>query len=224
MSLITGPRVLVAVLALCYAGFLAWYDADAEVLDAADLDAYFAQIRERAGTAEGEGHGQARLFEELRRLAENDDGDEFYMLNLIDFREQAQYPPGAGYGGSALDADARYNRAIVPVLLAHGGHPLFLATPTGRFLDEPGDHTSWERVALVRYRSRRDLVEMVVDLAGAGVGIHKWAAIEKTQVFPTRPVFSLFFVRMPVAVLLIALGGLLHRLLRRQPWYDGARS
>lgn len=224
MSLITGPRVLAAVLVLLYAGFLAWYDADAEVLADADLDGYFAQIRERADTADGEGHGQQRLFDELRRLAASDDGDEFYMLNLIDFREQALYPSGAGFDGSARDADARYNRAIVPVLLRHGGHPLFLGNPAGRFLDEPGDHTAWERVALVRYRSRRDLIEMVVDLAGAGIGVHKWAAIEKTQVFPIKPAFGLIFVRAPVALLLAALGGLLHLLLRHKAWYAGARA
>ncbi|MES0872726.1 hypothetical protein [Sinimarinibacterium thermocellulolyticum] len=223
MSLITGRRVLVAALLLLYAGFIAWYDADRAVLSEADLAAYFAQIRARAGSSEGEGHGQERLFEELRRLAASDDGDEFYMLNLIDFRDEAQYPPGSAYGGSALDADARYNRAIVPVLLRHGGHPLFLGTPMGRFLDEPGDHTAWERVALVRYRSRRDLVEMVVALAGAGIGVHKWASIEKTQVFPVKPVFGLFFVRVPVALLLAALGGLLHLLLRRSAWYSAAR-
>lgn len=224
MSLITGPRILVAALVLLYAGFLAWYDADGGVLSDADLDAYFAQIRERTGTSAGEGHGQERLFEELRRLAASDDGDEFYMLNLIDFREQAQYPPGSSFDGSALDADARYNRAIVPVLLKHGGHPLFLGDPMGRFLDEPGDHTAWERVALVRYRSRRDLIEMVVELAGAGIGVHKWASIEKTQVFPNKPVFSLFFVRAPVALLLAALGGLLHLLLRRRSWYAGVQT
>jgi hypothetical protein len=224
MSLMTGPRILVAALVLLYAGFIAWYDADSAVLSDADLDTYFAQIRERAGASEGEGHGQERLFEELRRLAASDDGDEFYMLNLIDFREHALYPEGAGYSGSALDADARYNRAIVPVLLRHGGHPLFLGTPMGRFLDEPGDHTAWERIALVRYRSRRDLIKMVVDLAGAGIGVHKWASIEKTQVFPNKPVFSLFFVRAPVALLIVVIGGLLHLLLRRRAWYTGART
>ncbi|MFP5307709.1 MAG: hypothetical protein ACLGI7_18055 [Gammaproteobacteria bacterium] len=146
------------------------------------------------------------------------------MLNLIDFREQALYPAGSGFDGDARAADARYNRAIVPVLLAHGGHPLFLGTPMGRFIDEPGDHVAWERVALVRYRSRRDLFEMVVDLAGAGVAVHKWAAIEKTQVFPVKPVWGLIFVRMPVALLLVLLGLGVHLLLRRKPWYsrDGA--
>lgn len=224
MPLITGPRLLVAALVLSYAAFLAWYDADGGVLDDTDLDAYFVQIRERASASEGEGHGMEQLFEELRRLAASDDGDEFYMLNLIDFREEALYPAGSGFDGSARDADARYNRAIVPVLLRHGGHPLFLGNPMGRFLDEAGDHTAWERVALVRYRSRRDLVEMVVDLAGAGIGVHKWAAIEKTQVFPVKPVFGLIFVRAPVALLLAVLGGLLHLLLRRRAWYAGARA
>jgi hypothetical protein len=227
MSFFTGPRILAAALVLIYVAFLAWYDRSSAPLKPTEVEAYFAQIAQRAGpSGEGEGHGRERLFEELRRLAASDDGDEFYMLNLIDFREQALYPPGTGYGTDALDADARYNRAIVPVLLAHGGHPLFLGTPMGRFIDEAGDHTAWERVALVRYRSRRDLFEIVVDLAGAGTAVHKWASIEKTQVFPIQPVWGLIFVRAPVALLLALIGLGVHLFLRRRPWYarSGARA
>ena len=41
------------------------------------------------------------------------------------------------------------------------------------------------------------------------ITVHKWAAIEKTHIFPVQPLISLIFVRATVAVLLAALGGLL---------------
>jgi hypothetical protein len=218
MSLLTGPRILVLVLAVLYGVFLAWYGGSSTPLTPEETERYLATVKAKAGGGEGQVHGIERMLEELRRLCANDDGREFLMLNLIDFRDQALYPAGSPFTGSALDADARYNRAIVPVLLKHGGHPVLLATPSGPFIEEVGDH-HWDRVAVVRYRSRRDLLEIVVELAGAGVAAHKWAAIERTQVFPMAPAFTLGSPRGQVAVLLLALGGLLHLLLRRRAGY-----
>ncbi|HEY0974354.1 MAG TPA: hypothetical protein VGE57_07660 [Solimonas sp.] len=222
MSLITGPRLLALVLALTYAAFLHWYNGSGTPLTPQETERYLAEIQARAaaaGEGRSESHGLERMLAELRLLCANDDGGDFWMLNLIDFREQAQYPADSPFAGiSALEADALYNRAIVPVLLRHGGHPLFLASPAGRFIEEVGDH-QWDRVAMVRYRSRRDLLEIVVELAGAGVGQHKWAAIERTQVFPMKPVFMLGSARGVAGILLIAVGGLLHLGLRRRRWY-----
>ena len=43
--------------------------------------------------------------------------------------------------------------------------------------------------------------------------MHKWAAIEKTHVFPVKPLISLVFVRGAVAALLILVGTTLTHLL-----------
>lgn len=214
----TGPRILVAALVVIYAVFLIWYGGHGTPLTPEETDRLFAGIAERA---KNEPNPDGRIREELRTLAASDDGNEFYMLNLIRYRPKALYPAGSGYGEDALEADARYNRAIAPYLLRHGGVPVFIGEPQGRFLDEAGDPV-WQRVAIVRYRSRRDLLEMVIDLAGQNVAVHKWASIEKTQVFPVRPIFSLIFVRGPVAALLVLLGLLLHVGLRRAAWYRAA--
>jgi hypothetical protein len=47
------------------------------------------------------------------------------------------------------------------------------------------------------------MLKMAVEIAGLGFDIHKWASLEKTQVFPVKPVVSLFFVRGTIAVLLL---------------------
>lgn len=216
MPLLNGPRLLAALLLALYLGFLAWYDGAGPPLGPAEIEQYLTRIQERARAAGLK--PDPKLLAELRQLVAGDDGAEFYMLNLIRFHAQARYPTGAPWGGSGLDADSRYNRAIVPVLLRHGGHPVFLGASQGRFIDEAGD-PHWQRVAIVRYRSRRDLLEMVLDLAAAPIAVHKWAAIEKTQVFPTRSLFNLFLVRSGVGVLLILLGLGLHGLLRGRAFY-----
>jgi hypothetical protein len=215
---ITGPRVLVGVLALLYAAFVLWYGGRGEPLTQPEIDDLFATIAERASL---EPNPDGHLRDHLRTLVASDDGREFYMVNLIRYRAQAQYPPGYDLPGNALDADLRYGRAIMPYLLKHGGTPVFLSEVQGRFLHEAGDQ-DWDRVAIVRYRSRRDLLEMVAELAGRNVAVHKWASIEKTQVFPVKPLFSFVAVRGCIAVLLVGLGLLVHMVLRRARWYRGA--
>lgn len=216
--MITGPRVLAGALALLYALFVLWYGGRGEPLTQAEIEELFATIAERASLeATPDGH----LRDHLRTLVASDDGREFYMVNLIRYRAQAQYPPGYELPGNALDADLRYGRAIMPYLLKHGGTPVFLGDVQGRFLHEAG-HQDWDRVAVVRYRSRRDLLEMVAELAGRNVAVHKWASIEETQVFPVKPLFSFVAVRGFVAAVLLGLGLVIHLALRRARWYRGA--
>lgn len=212
-----GPRILVATFVAIYLAFIAWYGGHGTPLASGEADALLAQIHARASN---DAAPDGRLFEELKQLVASDDGNEFFMLNLINYRAKALYPAGSGYGDDPLEADARYNRAIAPFLLKHGGVPVFLGTPQGRFIDEAGD-TQWQRVAIVRYRSKRDLLEMVLDLAGQNVAVHKWASIEKTQVFPVKALFSFVSVRGAVGVAFLALGLLLHFALRAIPAYRG---
>jgi hypothetical protein len=217
MSRLNGSHLLAGALALLYVAFLVWYGGHGQPLTAAETERYLAEIRARAD-AVGHPHDD-KLVEELRRLAASDDGNEYYMLNLIRFREQAQYPPGSPWSGTALDADARYSRAIAPYLFKHGGHPILIGSPEGRFIDDAGV-VEWHRIALVRYRSRRDMLEMIVDLADKDIGVHKWASIERTEVFPVRSAFDLFLPRGLVGAVLLALGWGGQRILkmrRRQP-------
>ena len=63
---------------------------------------------------------------------------------------------------------------------------------------------------MVRYRSRRDMLKMALEIAGKGVDVHKWAALEKTQVFPVKPLFNLNSFRVMLAVVLFAVAMLIH--------------
>ena len=147
---------------------------------------------------------EAPLLKQFRELAKSDDGGEYFMVNLLKFREKAFYPAGSPYNNDPLAANNRYNRAIIPLLLKHGGMPVFDSRAQGRFI-HPDDAEDWDHVAMVRYRSRRDMLNMAIEIAGKGVDIHKWAALEKTQVFPVKPLFNLTFIRGIVAVLLFVI-------------------
>jgi hypothetical protein len=123
------------------------------------------------------------------------------MVNLIRYRTKAAYPPGWDYGDDPHAADAWYNRALVPLLLKRACIPVFLGRSAGRFLAPEGTE-SWDCVALVRYRSRRDFLRLCADLAIDRADVHKWAAIEATQVFPVDARFSLIMLRVVIALAL----------------------
>jgi hypothetical protein len=199
--------VVLPLLAL-YALFLWWYGGRGRPLDAAEVEQQLQALREASRASDAED-----LLAGVRRLVSGDDGREFVMMNLVRYRERAAYPPGSPYGDDPREADRRYGRAIVPHLLRNGSLPVFIARRSGS-LFEPAGADAWHYVAMVRYRSRRDFLRFALGIERAGVSVHKWAAIERTHVFPTRPIFSLLFVRAAVAGLLVLLGAVLLGLLR----------
>ena len=206
--MIPGPVILYAVFAILYVVFLVWYGGKGKPLTQAEVDAFMADIKRAAGVDpnSAENHN----LKELRELAKSDDGGEYYMLNLQKFRKKALYKKGGeNKGGDALAADKRYNRTVIPLLVKHGGMPFFSTKVMGRFIHPEGSE-DWDHVAMVRYRSRRDNLKMVVDLARKRGDKDKWAALEKTQVFPLKPLVSLITVRMTIGLILFFIATLLH--------------
>jgi len=209
--MINGPIILAIVFIALYAAFLVWYGGRAEPLSREEVDTLLAEMQKRAGK-KVQTEEEAPILREFRELTKGDDGREYYMVNLQKFRKKALYPAGSPYGDDPLAANRRYNRAIIPLLLKHGGLPVFDSRVQGRFI-HPDAAEDWDHAAMVRYRSRRDMLKMAVEIAGKGVDVHKWASLEKTQVFPVKPLFNLALVRTTVALLLFMIAILAHFLL-----------
>jgi hypothetical protein len=193
--------VPVLVPAALYGAFLWWYGGRGTPLGADEIDAGMRALAQSAG------HDQQPLLEQVRQLLTQDDGREFVMVNLVRYRPKALYPPGQEFGDDARAADRRYGRAILPILLRYGSMPVFIARRAGRFI-EPPLADAWHYVAMVRYRSRRDFLRFAIAIEQRNITMHKWAALEKTHVFPLRPLASLVLVRTAVAVLLAVASGL----------------
>jgi len=202
----TSSLLLFVGLALLYTAFLIWYGGRGKPLSAAEVEALLAEMKRRAGKTGDEEEGP--ILQQFRELTKNDDGQDYYMVNLLKFRQKALYPPGSAFGDDPLAANDRYNRVIIPMLLKFGGHPVFAGKVQGRFM-HPDLAEDWDQVGIVRYRSRRDMLKMAVEIAGAGVDVHKWASIEKTQVFPVKPYFHIAFIRALVGVFLFGIALLL---------------
>jgi hypothetical protein len=187
-----------------YALFLVWYGGRARPLVDEEVKDFLALM-----TSRGIDRDDPELFESLKRLLSRDDGREFVMVNLIEYREKAAYPAGSPYGDSAVEADKRYARAFFPYLLRYGNVPVFISWRSGSFIEPPGAEP-WQVVAMIRYRSRRDFIRSVRAVVGKDVMVHKWAAIDTTHVFPVRPLFSFIAVRWAVALLIAVVASLVY--------------
>jgi hypothetical protein len=197
----TGTLSLATSLLVLYGIFLWWYGGKGKPLDAAEL-------AECQSALHGQTSDQSAIDEVMQLLA-RDDGREFVMQNLARYRPKALYPqeyaPEIDQGDSARAADQRYAKAIIWPLLRQGSLPIFIARRSGSFI-EPEGADAWHYVAMVRYRSRRDFFKFAMAIQRADIVVHKWAALEKTHVFPVTPLVSLVFVRGAVAVLLALVG------------------
>ena len=194
------PWLLWTILAALYLGFRLWYDGGGGPLRPEEIAHYMATLEER-------GADPTRL-QAIREFLEADTGSDFVMANFIQLRDE----PSAR---AELD---RYMDGILSPLVWRACHPVLAGPVVGRPLDlwglENADH--WSLVALVRYRSRRDMIEIATDPRFQEAHPHKVAALERTIAIPTEPFLQLGSPRWLAALALALPGALLQLALRRR--------
>jgi hypothetical protein len=198
----------VALWAVLYGAFFVWYGGAGQPLTAEEGQALMARIRAvHGGSASAGLHPE--FLPNVEALIARDDGREFFMINLDTMIDTP----------AARAADAAYARIVIPLLLARGSFPIFAGTTRGKVLGDYADGV--QRVAVVRYRSLRDFLDMNADPTMKEGAPHKFASMTHTEVFPTAPLFTAVQVRLTVglAVVLVAWLGL--AVMRR---FGGAKS
>jgi hypothetical protein len=194
-------KIFYAVLLLAYLLGLSWYGGSGDPVKDAELESY---IKALVSNADVRGRDTDKAVNYMRRLAEKDDGNEFIMVNLIRFRETSLYSKDSPWVAETdpMIADARYGDGVIPLLLKRGSLPVFVSSVSGGFINET-THDEWDMVAMVRYRSVRDMLQMMVEMSSTDLADHKWAAIEQTHVFPVKPKISLVSLRLMIGILLL---------------------
>ena len=191
-------RIFYAALVVVYIAWFNWYGGADKPVSSTELESYIVAL---TSNAQLQGKDPTKAVQYMRKLAENDDGNEFVMVNLIRFRDKAVYPPTSAWSAEtdSMAADARYGEGVIPLLLKRGSLPIFVASVEGSFINETS-HDDWDTVAMVRYRSARDMLDMMVEMSTTNLADHKWAAIEQTHVFPVKPAMSLLSLRLMLAM------------------------
>lgn len=123
--------------------------------------------------------------EAVEVLAGLPDDGAVVMLNLLRFRERADYPPDHPdppcTGREAYD---RYGRLAVGHVRAVGGQPVFHGLPELAVIGPEGE---WDEVLLVRYPSRAAFLRMLADPDYRAVTVHRTAALADSRLVALRP-------------------------------------
>lgn len=170
-------------LVLIYIAFLGWHLPRSEPLNDTEVAPMIAKLPESDGRDLLVADGFAQFLTE-------DDGAPFFMLNLIEYRDEVAY--AADVTDPALTvtaANEAYGKAVVWEQLKRGSYPAFMFEPRGLLLNsyEPGIG-DFDHAVLARYRSRRDFLDMITSSEFDAAQKHKWASVERTLVVPVSPV------------------------------------
>ncbi len=182
-----------AILLLLYGGFWIWYGGNGDPISQAEAEKMLGQI-EKLHDVKFEDTPEGSMSRNLMAMLPNDDGKEFYAVNL-ETRNK---------GAKAAEAETRYGEIVIPLLLERGGHPVFVSERAGLMLGKYGERI--DRVAVVRYRSLRDLLDMIRDERMVGGNKFKSASLAHTEVFITRPTITFVQVRLMLGLFFLILG------------------
>ena len=208
----TSRRKLWLGSVLLYALFVSWYTDFGGPLTEAEIQKFIANTQEL--DLGGDPSTRGALLEFLR----NDTGRQFLMVNAVDL---ATDPPQME--GAPPDADAQalidlYMEHMIPALLSRASHPVAVGKSVADSLDLLGidGAEAWSDGAIMRYRSRRTLIDIIGNPEFYERHDFKLAGLEKTIAYPIEPRIYLGDLRLLLGLFLLAATALIDaRLVRK---------
>ena len=106
----------------------------------------------------------------------------FYMLNLMTFREKAEYADERETDLTGEEAGRLYNP--MPEVQKVGGGIVYAGSVESQLA---GKEPTWDRVGIVMYPSRRSIMQMTSSANFQGTAVHKGASLAASQIMLTIP-------------------------------------
>ena len=186
-----------------YLAFLSWYDGwGMDPLTAEEIDKI-------VGEAEAQDSNPEEL-KNLRQLLKDDDGEEFFMLNL----NRYEYSENEVQKGVPV-AYQKYGQAVMPMILKRAGHPIYVGEISDYLVGGDLKEGGWHEIILVRYRSRQDFINMIISDEYLIAAKHRYVGIEYAEVIPTNGILSLAAPRLFILALLFLIALVADRMIRR---------
>lgn len=172
-----------ALIAALYAAFWRWYTGSQKPLTPAEVAAYVAKLRDKGARTE--------ILAALTHFLAHDTGRDFIMANFVKLHEHPRPTADTTPDDDPEAVLSRYSEPFLGRLLRTAGHPVLIGRAAAPAVELWGlaDADDWDTVALVRYRSRRDMINAATDPNFATLHGYKLAAIRKTIAFPADPYF-----------------------------------
>jgi len=122
-------------------------------------------------------------IKELMQTA--NDNSPIVMVNLLKFRDQAEYPEGSGHSPcSGEQAYQCYSEVAFEKIKQAGGNVSFLAASIGTLIG-PEDE-NWDKVILVKYPSFKAFVAMIMANEYQAASVHRTASIDDARLILTE--------------------------------------
>ena len=193
--------------AVIYLIFFFWYSNTSGPLSQAEIDLVIDRIDKGESTISKEDRASFLSF--LR----NDDGGDFYMVNFLDINENPPTMEKTGESATASDLLDYYMEYMYPELFMRASHPVFAGNVSASALDHIGaeETKEWDRTAIMRYRSIRDMLEIANNEIFSERHEYKINALIKTIAIPvSAPIFLDF--RIIIFLFLLTLTFLIDKL------------
>ena len=189
------PTVIWSLALLLYATFWCWYVGFRKKITPTEVEEIMRLL-------DSAGSWTEKQRKHVHDFLANDDGRDFVMVNLLDLKKPRV---------QSREKLAAYQKIFLGALLRKAGHPVMIATAASGNVEniacEQAD--DWTAAGMIRYRSRRDLMEMLPSTIGSEHHGLKLDALEKTLAFPCSPWFMLGGPRLVVALAIALLAALL---------------
>jgi hypothetical protein len=195
----TRRKLLWLVPLVLYASFAYWYTNTGGSLTPEEIRSFEQKATEAGFMPDG--------VEILRAFMASDTGRQFLMINNVDLNEDPPDVEGATPGESAPQLLGRYMEHMFPELFRRACHPVFIGSVVHASLDLVGIEGAeeWDQIVVMRYRSRRDLLEIVTNPVFLEKHEFKIAALTKTIGYPAESNLFTSDLRLLVAALLLSL-------------------
>lgn len=111
-----------------------------------------------------------------------------HMLNLVRFREKAEYPAGhplAGNGLTGAEAYAEYGRTSGPVFARVGGSVVWRGAMEAIVIGPPDEY--WDAAFVARYPDAAAFLEMVTDPVYKIAVVNRQAAVRTSRLIRLAP-------------------------------------
>ena len=176
-----------------YAVFWLWYSGFKGKLTQTEVDYYMQQFESRGVNADN--------LANLQHFLEKDDGREWFMINLLELKSPKR---------ESSKLLQRYTKTFMAGMFRRAGHPFFVAIAAAKNIENLNcdDADNWSSTGIVRYRSRRDCAETLLETFGSDHHADKLASLTKTFAFPATANLLMGSPRVLVAMAAALIGAM----------------
>lgn len=165
--------IIWATAAVLYALFYSWYIGFQKKVTAQEAEALVRRYEKDSALT-------SKQLISIGSFLANDDGKDFVMVNLLHLKQPVK---------ESRRKLETYQKVFLGQLLKKAGHPVMFGRAASSNIENLDCESAddWTAFGMVRYRSRRDMLEILLDTINSDHHQLKLESMQKTFAFPAAP-------------------------------------